>query len=74
LPHHQAPPPPAPPPPTKKHNIQDGIAAGIDGFQLNFIGRQDQYATIYNMFEAALELHNDSNATHEGSIKIFYFV
>jgi hypothetical protein len=41
-----------------KHSIQDAIASGIDGFQLDFIGRSDQYATIFNMFEAAKELHD----------------
>jgi glucan endo-1,3-alpha-glucosidase len=41
-----------------KHSIQDAIASGIDGFQLDFIGRSDQYATISNMFEAAKELHD----------------
>jgi len=41
-----------------KHDIQDAIAVGITGFELSIIGRQDQYPTVYNMFEAAKELHD----------------
>lgn len=41
---------------TLKRDIQDAQAYGVDGFELFILNRSDQFAFVWNMFEAARQL------------------